>query len=88
MDPEIARMMQIFAGPAAIIVSTIIGVAVSGLILYGGMQMKKLQSQGLVMGSAIAAMIPCVSPCCFVGIPVGIWALVVLNKPEVKSHFS
>jgi hypothetical protein len=31
--------------------------------------------------------VPCISPCCLVGLPIGIWALVVLNKPEVKSSF-
>ena len=32
-------------------------------------------------------MVPCISPCCLVGLPIGIWALVVLNKPEVKGSF-
>jgi hypothetical protein len=26
-------------------------------------------------------------PCCIVGIPFGIWAIVVLSKPEVKRAF-
>jgi hypothetical protein len=28
-----------------------------------------------------------VSPCCFIGLPIGIWALIVLAKPEVKAAF-
>lgn len=86
MDPQVAQMMRMFGGSMGII-SGIIGIVVAAFIIYGGMQMKKLQSQGLVMGSAIVAMIPCVSPCCLIGIPIGVWALVVLNKPEVKSQF-
>jgi hypothetical protein len=39
------------------------------------------------MAASIIAMIPCVSPCCLLGLPIGIWALVVLMKPEVKSAF-
>jgi hypothetical protein len=39
------------------------------------------------MTAAILAMIPCLSSCCIVGLPLGIWALVVLSKPEVKSEF-
>jgi hypothetical protein len=33
-------------------------------------------------------MIPCISPCCLLGLPIGIWALVVLLKPEVKAAFT
>jgi hypothetical protein len=39
--------------------------------------------------ASILAMIPCfTSCCCLVGLPIGIYALVVLNKPEVKSAFT
>ncbi len=51
------------------------------------MKMKKLESYGLAMAASIIAMIPCLSPCCLIGLPIGIWALVVLSKPEVKSAF-
>ena len=47
----------------------------------------KLRSRGLAMTAAILAMIPCFSPCCLLGLPFGIWALVVLSKPEVQSQF-
>jgi len=73
--------------PALTTVSSIIGIAVSGLILFGGLKMKKLESHGLAMGASIIAMIPCISPCCLVGLPIGIWAVVVLSKPEVKGAF-
>jgi hypothetical protein len=62
-------------------------VVTSVLILFGGLKMKKLEGYGLVMAASIVAMIPCISPCCFIGLPIGIWALMVLNKPEVKSAF-
>jgi hypothetical protein len=50
--------------------------------------MKALENYSLCMIASIIAIIPCISPCCCVGIPLGIWAVVVLNKPEVKAHFS
>ena len=65
----------------------LIAVLAGVFILYGGLQMKKMQNYSLAMGASIVAMIPCISPCCLVGLPIGIWALVVLNKPEVKSAF-
>lgn len=70
------------------IVSNFIGIAVGCLILFAAMQMKKLTNWGLSLAGAIVAMIPCVSPCCVLGLPFGIWALVVLLKPEVKASFS
>jgi hypothetical protein len=70
------------------ILFNIIALAVGGLILFGAMKMKNLQSYGLAMTVSIVAMIPCISPCCLIGLPAGIWALVVLMKPEVKAAFT
>lgn len=69
------------------IISNILGILISGLILFGAIKMKRLESYGLAMTSTILAMIPCTSPCCLVGLPIGIWALVILAKPEVKAAF-
>ncbi|HET6331262.1 MAG TPA: hypothetical protein VFF76_10800 [Holophagaceae bacterium] len=65
------------------------GLAVNLFILYGAMQMKGLKNYNMAIGAAIAAVIPCFSscPCCFVGIGFGIWAIIVLIKPEVKAAF-
>jgi hypothetical protein len=35
----------------------------------------------------ILVMIPCLSPCCILGIPIGIWGLIVLMDPNVKAAF-
>jgi hypothetical protein len=64
-----------------------VGLLCAILILLGGLKMRKLENRGLCLTAAILAVIPCTSPCCLVGIPLGIWALVVLSKPEVKSAF-
>jgi len=72
---------------ATAVISSIIGIAMSALILFGSLKMKKLESYGLAMTCSIIAMIPCVSPCCIIGLPIGIWAVVVLSKPEVKGAF-
>jgi hypothetical protein len=62
--------------------------AVSGFVLFGALKMLKLQSRTLAMVTCIAAMLPCIGCCCIFGLPFGIWGLVVLNKPDVKSQFS
>jgi hypothetical protein len=78
--------MNMFSGTIGI-VSGIVTIAIAGLILYGALKMKKLEGYGWAITASILALVPCVSPCCLVGIPVGIWALVILAKPEVKSAF-
>jgi len=39
------------------------------------------------MAAAIVACVPFCSPCVVLGIPFGIWALVVMAKPEVRAAF-
>jgi len=78
--------VTIFSGTGAII-SSILGILSSILVLFGGLKMKKLEAYGLALASSIIAMIPCVSPCCLIGLPIGIWSLVILSKPEVKAAF-
>jgi hypothetical protein len=38
------------------------------------------------MVASIFAMLPC-NPCCLLGLPIGIWALVVLSNEDVKDAF-
>ena len=66
---------------------SILAVLTGAAILFGALKMMRLQSYGWAMAAAILAVIPCISPCCCLGIPFGIWALVVLSKPEVKAAF-
>ena len=68
-------------------ISAVVSLLLSALIYWGGMQMKALQNYPLVMAASILAIVPCLSPCCLLGLPIGIWALVILLKPEVKSAF-
>ncbi len=69
------------------IIITAISVPVGILMLIAAMKMKKLESYGLAMTGAIVGMIPYLSPCCLLGLPFGIWALVVLSDGSVKAAF-
>lgn len=80
-----AGMME--ANSAISIAFTALNVLASAFILFGGMKMMKLESRTMVLAASIVAMIPCFA-CCLIGIPVGIWSLIVLSKPEVKSAFT
>lgn len=58
------------------------------VILFAGWRMKNLQSYTLAIVGSILAMIPLIGPCCCItGLPFGVWALIVLLKPEVKGAF-
>jgi hypothetical protein len=69
------------------IIGAIIGLSFALLILVGAIKMKNLSSYGLAMTACIISMLPCHS-CCCLGLPFGIWGLVILNKPEVKDAFN
>jgi hypothetical protein len=56
------------------------------LIALGANQMRTLGSYGFAMTAAFLAVLPC-QPCCVLGLPFGIWALVTLNDEEVKDAF-
>jgi hypothetical protein len=90
MNPEAERMYNLFHqfGGTLGVVAGVISIAIGLFVLFGALKMQKLSNHGLAMAAAIVAMIPCFSPCCLLGLPFGIWALVVLNKPEVRSQFS
>jgi predicted Zn finger-like uncharacterized protein len=66
---------------------SIMDIVFGSIITFGAVKMKQLNSYGLAMTTCILAMLPCFN-CCCLGLPFGIWGLVMLNKPEVKDAFS
>jgi len=86
-DPQMQKMFDSLVGSLGI-VQDIIGAVVGVVMLKGASKMQLLQNHQFAFVTSILAMVPCVSPCCLFGLPFGIWALVVLNRPEVKSQFT
>jgi phage FluMu protein Com len=74
-------------GPGVNVFFAILGLALSILVIVGAWKMKNLQSYGLAMTSAIVAVVPCISPCCCLGLPFGVWGLVVLSDSQVQAAF-
>ncbi len=70
--------------PAIYLVASVVGI----ITIVGGVKMRNLRGRGLAMTGSILSMIPCFSGCCIVGLPVGIWVLVVLSNPDVKAGFA
>jgi hypothetical protein len=90
LNPETQKLLQDFLdkshGPLGM-VNLLFGFIVSGLVLLGAIKMLGLRGYNFAITASILALIPCFTPCCCIGLPFGIWALVVLNRPEVKSQF-
>jgi hypothetical protein len=74
-------------GGAIGLVFAIVWLLMGGVVIFGAIKMKALQSYGLALTGAILAALPCTSPCCFLGLPLGIWAIIVLMNQEVKNAF-
>lgn len=79
--------VPIFLSGGVGVFSAGVGVVLSIVVITGAVKMKNLESHGFAMAAAIIALVPCISPCCFLGLPFGIWALVVLSDAHVKAAF-
>ena len=83
-DPEgVGRLLSAGSSP----VLTVIALAAGAVIFLGAQKMKALESHSWAMLASVVAMVPFVSPCCLIGLPIGIWSILILQKPEVKQAF-
>jgi len=76
--------------PAAVSIGYLIGVSLPfiwGIVVtFGGYKLLRLENYVSVFVAAIFSMLPC-NLGCFLGIPFGIWAIVVLCQPVVRDSF-
>ncbi|HOX55778.1 MAG TPA: serine/threonine-protein kinase [Candidatus Paceibacterota bacterium] len=72
-------------GPIAMVVPIMLMAGMGGLVIVGGSRMLRLQAYGLSVAVSILAMIT--PPGCLLGVPFGVWALIVLTKKEVREAF-
>lgn len=87
-NPVNRAAIENLIGGGFLFVICVAGLVIDTIIAYGAVKMMKLESYGFAVGAAILAIIPCVSsPCVILGLPFGIWALVVLMNSEVRNGF-
>jgi hypothetical protein len=90
MPPDIPPQMRAFIegmqGPLGGVINLVIAM-LNGFVLFGAIKLLRLRNHSVATVASVVAMLPC-QCCCLFGLPFGIWALVVLNKPEVKSQFT
>lgn len=88
MPPEAERFLKTYMKTmeAFNLPLNLVLLLMSLVTLMAGIRMLQRRSYGLVMTGVILGMLPCTC-CCCLGLPFGIWALVVLSNPEVKNSF-
>lgn len=79
----VARGKGVAAAPMLLV--PLSALVLSSVILVAGLKMKRLQAYGLAIAGAILAIL--VTPGNLIGLPVGIWALVVLSQRQVREAF-
>ena len=86
--PEwLQQMQQNQTGPVAAITQGVLALA-SIFSLIAAIQMLRFKSWGLALAGSIVIMLNCGNGCCLLGMPVGIWSIIVLSQPSVKKWFS
>ena len=69
----------------ALLLVPLSALVLSSVMLVAGLMMKRLAGYGLAIVGAILAIL--VTPGNLIGLPIGIWALVVLSRREVREGF-
>ncbi|RKH37553.1 hypothetical protein D7X12_29180 [Corallococcus sicarius] len=87
LQEKMRGLVAAFSSPGFRILSSLPGLLLNAAVVFGAWKMKNLQTYGLAMTAAILSCIPCCGPCCGLGIIPGVWALVVLNRADVKAAF-
>src|SRR5262249_20737550 len=72
----------------AVLGSGIFQIVISIIIIIGAQKMKRLESHSFARTAAILSFIPCISPCCLLGLVFGIQVNNLLNDPQVREPFT
>ena len=86
-DIDASERIGFYIGYYGAMFSPLLNVIAQVVIMLGGIAMVRNKNIGLARTGAIVALIPCLSPFCIIGIPFGIWAVIVLFDPTVKAAF-
>lgn len=87
---EIERGTMVFSLvlAASLLVASFTTFLSSAFVLFATFRMKSGKSFGLAVTAAIVAVLPGLSPFFPLGLPLGIYTLMVLFDPTVRRHFS
>ena len=60
---------------------------IDAFTVLAGIQLLRKRTYHMALLGTIGSFLSCVHPCCLLNVPIGIWVLVVLMRPEVQSLF-
>lgn len=86
-NQKMPEIFEVIYGPLGSVIA--VGTAIlCAVALPAGIRMLSLRSWGLAVAGSICSILTAFScSCCGLGAVAGVWALVVLSRPEVKSAF-
>ena len=68
------------------IITLVLTVPVVGILIFGSLSIRLLSSRGLIVAAGVLCLIP-FTPGWLLTLPIGIWTLLVLSRPDVKAAF-
>lgn len=81
-------IIEYFAGGQPLQMALVTLVSLPSIVIFiGALRMRQMRSLRFCRVAAIMACIPIITPTVVVGIPLGIWATLVLFKPNTAAAF-
>ena len=88
VDPNVPNAQAVAMGQKIGFYGAVFLIPVINLLaLLGSIAMLRLRQWPLAMAGAIVSLVPICGPCFILGIPIGIWCLILLNRKEVIDRF-
>ena len=66
---------------------TVVSGLIQPIVALAGFNLIRRKGLGLAKIGAILLCIPCISSCCILGVPFGIWGVIALNSNSAKQLF-
>jgi predicted Zn finger-like uncharacterized protein len=85
-EKELEEQLKMMSGPVLPVIAAVF-LVLCIVTLFGSLAMLAGRMRWLGILGSIAAMINLGSCCCVLGLPLGIWSLVVLLRDDVKNAF-
>jgi hypothetical protein len=83
-----AERIGFYIGYWGTFVVTVVSGLIHPFVAFAGFNMIRRKGLGMAKLGAILMCIPCVSSCCLLGVPFGIWGIIALNSISAKQLFS
>ena len=72
---------------AQILLLSVVVAAYNVVLIYGALAILQRKGFTLAFLSCCLAIVPCFGPVWVLGIPIGIWGIIVLRRPGVRESF-